>query len=55
MLFRSIIKSRDRMAIPNGDGVDGTTIHAKAKSVVVLGHQDDGHGARTKISGDACI
>ena len=40
------------MAIPNGDGVDGTTIHAKAKSVVVLGYQDDGHGARTQALAD---
>ena len=42
----------DRVAIPNGDGVDGTTIHVKAKSVVVLGYQDDGHGARTQALAD---
>ena len=40
------------MAIPNGDGVDGTTIHAKAKSVDVLGYQDDGNGARTQALAD---
>ena len=40
------------MAIPNGDGVDGATIHAKAKSVVVLGYQDDGYGTRTQALAD---
>ena len=40
------------MAIPNGYGVDGATIHAKAKSVVVLGYQDDGHVARTQALAD---
>ena len=48
--IQHIIQSWNRVHISNGDGIDGATIHAKTKSVVVLGYQDDGHGAGLKLS-----